>query len=197
MLNRPKTLTETLPYILILTGLIGFLMSAILTIETLAVLENPDYIPPCNLNPFLSCSSVMDAPQSALFGFPNSLFGVAGFPIVATIGFALLAGAQFKRWFWIGLQLGVTSAVAAIYWLFYQSVFVINSLCPLCLIFWAATIPLCYYVTVYNLREKHITLPRSISNFLEQNTPIPLLVMYGIIVLSILIRFWSFWRYAF
>lgn len=197
MPNRPKTLKEVLPYILVITGLIGFLVSAILTIETLTVIENPGYTPPCNLNPFLSCSSVMDAPQSALFGFPNSLFGVAGFPIVATIGFALLAGAQFKRWFWIGLQLGVTSAVAAVYWLFYQSVFVINSLCPLCLIFWAATIPLCYYVTVYNLREKHITLPRSISNFLEQNTPIPLLVMYGIIVLSILIRFWSFWRYAF
>jgi uncharacterized membrane protein len=189
-----------LPYFFIGAGLIGLFASFELTIQSMAVLSDPDYIPPCNISPFLSCSAVMDSWQSTLFGFPNSLLGVVGFPIIVTIGFALLAGAQFKRWFWLGAQMGVTVAVAFVYWFFYQSAFVTNSLCPWCLVFWSVTIPLFWYTTVYNLQESHIRTPRSLAGanaVINKHPHLPLLLLYGVIILTILIRFWPYWSTLF
>lgn len=188
---------KAFPYILIAMGLLGLFASFELTVQSMSAAADPDYTPPCNISPFISCSSVMDSWQSTLFGFPNSLLGVLGFPIIVTIGSALLAGAQFKRWFWIGAQIGVTGAVAFVYWFFYQSAFVINSLCPWCLVFWTATIPIFWYVTLFNVQERHIRLPQKLSGMntlLATNPHFPLLILYGIIVTTLLIRFWPYWR---
>ena len=129
--------------------------------------------------------------QASLFGFPNPLLGITGFALVLAIGFALLSGANFKRWYWQGAQLGMTLAVIFVYWLFVQAVYYIGSLCPYCIIVWAATIPLFLYTTFYNLENGHLL-----------GTAIPvkkwlrillLLVMYGVIALAILIHFWTYW----
>jgi len=45
------------------------------------------------------------------FAFPNPLLGVAGFPVVAATGAALLGGAPLAGWFWAALQVGVSAAV--------------------------------------------------------------------------------------
>ena len=185
-----------LPHLFVIAGFLGLIVSGILTIESMKVLKNPDYTPPCNISPFISCGTVMDSPQSSLLGFPNALLGVAGFSAIMTIGFALLAGARFKRWFWVFIQLGLTLAAVAVYWFFAQSVFVINSLCPWCMVFWAATISLFWYTTVHNLSEDNIISPFKASEirFGVQKYPhLPLLVLYGSIVLSIFIRFWPYW----
>lgn len=195
-----NSLRAWLPYLFIGAGLIGLFASFELTLQSMKVLNDPNYIPPCNISPFISCSAVMDSWQSTLFGFPNSLLGVIGFPIIVTIGFSLLAGAQFKRWFRLGAQLGLTVAVAFVYWFFYQSVFVTNSLCPWCLVFWSVTIPLFWYTTLFNLQEGNLRLSTyadGIKAFALKNPHIPLLVLYGIIVATILIRFWPYWSTLF
>lgn len=127
---------------LLITGAVGWWGAMALIIERVRSLADPAYEIACDVNPLLSCGSVMVTPQASLFGFPNPLLGVTGFVAPIAVGVALLAGARFDRWFWGLFLAGVTSAFIFVLWLFQQSVFVIGVLCPYCMVVWAAAIPL-------------------------------------------------------
>src|SRR5690606_4207696 len=113
MLERLKTQTldKTLPYILIVGGILGLFAAATLTIEKIAVLEDPSHELSCSINQVLSCGSRMIYKQASAFQFPYPLIGIAAFSFVVTIGAGLLAGAKYKRWFWLGLQAGTIFGV--------------------------------------------------------------------------------------
>lgn len=186
--------------VLIFGSLMGILCSFLITIEKINLIANPSYIPSCNINPFISCGSVMKTPQASLFGFPNSLLGILGFSIMLTVGMAELAGAKFKKWFWVTAEIGITLAVIFVYWLFYQSVYRIGALCPYCMVVWAVTIPMFWYLTLYNLEEKNIILWKNQEKFvfkLKKNGLLILSIFYLVIFLSILIHFWSYWKMMF
>ncbi|MER3394118.1 MAG: vitamin K epoxide reductase family protein, partial [Microcella pacifica] len=72
----------------------------------------------CDVNPLVSCGTVMTSPEASLFGFPNPLLGVAGLVAPIAVGVALLAGARFARWFWALFLGGVTLAWVFVMWLF-------------------------------------------------------------------------------
>lgn len=59
----------------------------------------------------------MSTPQASVFGFLNPMLGVAGFAVVTTVGMVVLAGAQPRRWFWLGPQAGATAGVVFVHWL--------------------------------------------------------------------------------
>lgn len=186
--------------VLIFGGLLGILCSFLITIEKIKLIANPSYIPSCNINPFISCGSVMKTPQASLFGFPNSLLGILGFSIMLTAGMAELAGAKFKKWFWVTAEIGITLAVIFVYWLFYQSIYRIGALCPYCMVVWVVTIPMFWYLTLYNLEEKNIILWKNQEKFvfkLKKNSLLILSIFYLVIFLSILIHFWSYWKMMF
>lgn len=136
---------------LAIVGFIGALASSILIVERIHLLEDPNYVPMCNIGEALDCATVMTTDQAAVFGFPNPIIGVIGFSIVLAIGMAGLAGATFKGWYWGGLQIGVTFAIMFIHWLMYQTLFEIVALCLYCMVVWTVTIPLFWYVTIRNL----------------------------------------------
>ncbi len=138
-------------WLLIVLGAVGLIASALLVIERVNVASDPDYVPPCSINPLLSCTSAMLSPQGELFGFPNPLLGVAGFPVVVATGAALLAGASMARWYWTGMWLGGLGAMIFMHWLIVESLFSIGSLCPYCMVVWAATTPLFAVVSAYAL----------------------------------------------
>ena len=96
----------------------------------------------CDINALLSCGTVMRTPQAEAFGFPNPFIGLVGFSIVVTIGAAIMAGARFKKWFWVCMNIGLAAATAFIMWLWYQTTFQINALCLFCMIVWVMTITL-------------------------------------------------------
>lgn len=189
---------KKLPYLYIVGGLIAFYYSFLIMIEKLALFQTPEMTLPCDVSPFISCGSVMQSPEASVFGFPNPLLGIAGFAVIITIGFALLSGAKFKKWFWQGIQVGLTLAICFIYWLFHEAVFEIGSLCIYCMIVWAMTIPLFWYTTVHNLRQKYLlaSVPAlaKIKNW--QVTGI-LILMYLVIIISILYQFWYNWLIMF
>lgn len=141
----------TTAWLLIVLGAVGLVASALLVIERVNVASDPDYVPPCSINPILSCTSAMLSPQGELFGFPNPLLGVAGFPVVIATGAALLAGASMARWYWTGMWLGGLGAMAFMHWLILESLFSIESLCPYCMVVWAATTPLFAVMSAYAL----------------------------------------------
>jgi uncharacterized membrane protein len=180
--ERPAPFPRVLPWLLLFGGLIGLAASAVLTVEKIAILRDPAYVPSCSINPVLSCGSVMTKPQAEAFGFPNPLLGIAGFAVVATVGAALLAGATFRRWFWLGLQAGVTFGAGFIHWLIFQSLYRIGALCPYCMVVWAVTIPIFWYVTLHNLRRR----------FTFHGV---VLTLWFVLVLTLITEhFWSYWR---
>lgn len=191
-----RTLGRVIGILLAVFGIIGFMASADLSIEKVHLLKDPDYKPTCNISPILSCGSVMVTPQAEAFGFPNPFIGVASFAIVTTVGMALLAGAQFKRWFWLGLQAGTVFGVAFVHWLAYQSIFSIGALCPYCMVVWVVTIATFWYVLLYNIREGHIKLPdslRGVNKFVQKHHGDVLFVWYAAIFVTILWKFWYYW----
>jgi uncharacterized membrane protein len=157
------TLERAMPWLLTIGGSIGTLASLLLTVEVFDRLKNPHFVPICNLNPVLSCTSVADSTQSHAFGFPNYFIGIAGYAVLTTVGIAILAGAQFKRWFWLAVQTGLLFAFAFITWLQFQTLYRIGALCIFCMIVWAVTGPMFWYTTLYNLRAGNIKTPSKLS----------------------------------
>ena len=183
-----------LSWLYVIGGLIGLAASFILTIEKIAKLGNPEYIPSCSLNPIVSCGSVMDSPQAALFGFSNTLIGVAAFPVIVTAGVVLLSGYRAPRWFWLGMQLGTTLGVVFVHWLIAQSLYQIQALCPYCMVVWAVTIPIFWYTTVHNLERGRLGEGgRSTGAALARFHSLVLVLWFLVIVVLILQAFWSYW----
>ena len=194
------TLNQSIGYILAICGIIGFFAAFILTVEKIELIKNPSYVPSCSISPLLSCGSVMKTPEASVFGFANSLIGVMGFTVVATIGMAIIAGAKFKRWFWLGLQVGTIFGIGFVHWLIYQSVFDIGKLCPYCIVVWSVMIPIFVYTTLYNLRFGNITVPaklKSVNAFAQRHHGDIVIVWYLIIIGIILNHFWFYWKTLF
>ena len=91
-------------------GLIALISSAILVYERLQIYIDAGHSTVCDINALLSCGTVMRTPQAEAFGFPNPFIGLVGFSIVVTIGAAIMAGAQFKKWFWVCMNIGLAAA---------------------------------------------------------------------------------------
>lgn len=197
MTKAAPTLDRVLPYILLVGGVIGVLAAAILTIEKVNLLTNPGNPLNCDLNPIVACGPVINTPQASVFGFPNPVLGLVGFAVVACIGAAMLAGASFKRWFWLGLQAGVTFGISFVIWLQYQSIFNIGALCPYCMVVWSVMIPIFWYTSLYNLRQGHIKTPvklKPIVNFMQRHHGDILIAWYLVIVGIITQQFWYYWQ---
>ncbi|WP_242680100.1 vitamin K epoxide reductase family protein [Nocardioides sp. IC4_145] len=177
-------------------ALVGLIASAVLLIERLRLAEDPTYVPSCSLNPVLSCGSVMASDQASLFGFPNPLLGVGLFPVVVTTAVVLLTAARLPRWYWLGLQLGVTAALALVGWLAFQSLYRIGALCPYCMAVWAVVVPMFWYLTLRNAEAgvfgARLARSRGLQTVQAWHAPILLLAYLGVLAL-IGVRFWSYW----
>lgn len=190
------TLNKVLPYILIAAAIIGIVASFVLTYDKIHVLTNEGYEPNCNINPILSCGSVMKTEQASLLGVPNTVFGLMAFSMLFTFGFLLATGIKVKKWVWTGAQIAATIGVIFMHYLFYQGVYRINAICPWCFAVWMITIPTFWYITLYNLREQNIKLPARmarLSAFLQTHHGDILLAWYLVILGILLEHFWYYW----
>lgn len=188
-------LEKTLPWLLIICGTIGLICSFIIMFEKLELLKNPLYVPSCDINPIVACGSVMASPQANAFGFPNPIIGLVAYPVAITAGVIMLAGVKLKRWFMLGLQAGAVFGLGFVHWLFFQSVYNINALCPYCIAVWIVTIAVFWYVTLYNLRLKNIVFPKKLAtfeNFLQKHHFDILIFWFLIITVLIIKHFWYY-----
>ena len=190
------TLPKALPYILTLAGVIGTYAAFILSQDKLRILENPKASLGCSLDPVLACGNVISSDQAQAFGFPNPFLGLAGFAAVATIGITLLAGAKFKRWFWLAINGGLLFAVGFVHWLIFQSIYNIKNLCIYCMVVWVVTITSFWYVTLYNIDSKNIILPKSkfssTYSWIRKHH-IDLLILWFLIIAGLILN--HFWYY--
>ncbi|GLX50105.1 membrane protein [Streptomyces hygroscopicus subsp. hygroscopicus] len=187
------TASRAFAWLLIVTGALGILASFVITIDKIQLIQDPHFTPSCNLSPVLSCSNVMRSAQASVFGFPNPLLGLATYPVVVTVGFALLAGARFRRWFWLGLNAGTLFGAGFCMWLMSQALYDIGALCLWCCLAWAATIAMFWYTTAHNLMHGVIRAPRAVvAGVLEFHWVVPLTWYLGIVML-IATRWWDYW----
>ena len=189
---QPRTYRQT-AWILVVGGLIGIAASIELIIQKIAVLSNPDFVPNCDINPILSCGSVINTEQASLFGFPNPVLGVIGFTTVIMFGALLFAGVELPKSIWLGLNFGALAGMFLVIWLVGQSLYVIGALCPWCMVVWAITIPIFWQVTTDNLASKSLSFGRGLSEIFVTLKWILVASSYLIISALIFVRWSDFW----
>ncbi|MFI9788297.1 vitamin K epoxide reductase family protein [Kitasatospora sp. NPDC051984] len=181
-------------WLILLSGLLGLAASAQLTLDKIRLIENPAFQPNCNINPIISCGSVMRTEQAEVFGFPNPILGLAAFGALAAIGAGLLAGASYRRWFWLALQGGSLVGLAFVAWLIRQALYEIGALCPYCMVVWAVVITLFWSTTIHNIRTGILPTPPTIRRLAALNhqwlVPAAGFLLIGLLILT---RFWYYW----
>lgn len=182
--------------IMIIGGTLGLLAAFELIIEKMRVISDPTYIPSCDINPVLSCGSIIITPQAEAFGFPNPILGLIGFSVIITIGVTLTSGATLSRWMWLGLNAGALLGFFFIQWLIWQSLYSIGALCPWCMVVWAVTTPVVIWITAANLASGRIPVPQSWQTSIKILADLRLFILvawYLLIMGLIFVRWQNFW----
>ena len=180
---------RSFPWILLVTGIVGWLASAVLVLERLALDADANYITSCDISPWVSCGTVFQTWQASIFGFPNPLIGIVAFAVVITTAVAMLAGARFKRWYWLGLQAGVTLGMVFVVWLWSQALFDIYVLCIYCMVVWTAMIPMFVFTTVRNMAHGVLPAPAGLVKFASDWAWVIVALLWVATAASIFFRF--------
>lgn len=114
-------------------GVIGLVASFLQMLEKIQLLKHADKALTCDLNSVFSCSNVLNAWQSSVFGFPNSLMCIIFFTVFAVVGLAGLSGALLPRGFRLGIHILSLALLGFALWFLWQSVYAIGSLCIFCI----------------------------------------------------------------
>ena len=177
----------------LIAGVIGLVASMALTIEKFKILLDPHYVPPCNVNPIVSCGSVMTTPQASLLGFPNPLLGIIGFTVVTVTGVLAVAKVPLPQWYWIGLTVGTLIGATLVHWLIFQSLYRIGALCPYCMVVWAVTIPLLVVLVSIVFRPALERGDSAVARVLYQWRWSIVTLWFTAVFLLIMVRFWDYW----
>ncbi|AUN40657.1 vitamin K epoxide reductase family protein [Tsukamurella tyrosinosolvens] len=181
---------RTTGILLLVTGVLGLLASAMLTIDKIKLLEDPNFVPGCSLDPTISCGSVMQSWQGSVFGFPNPLIGIASFSVVIVAGVLALGGVDLPRWFWTGLAIGAAAGIALVIFLIYSSLFVIHALCLWCMLVWTI-MPIVLATAVAAALGPKATQP------VKQGLAALVLLWYIVVLALIGVQFWDYWSSKF
>jgi uncharacterized membrane protein len=149
-------------------GIVGLIASFVLAVEEFHLLKDPTTTLSCSFNLILNCSTVMQSWQASVFGFPNMFIGLMAFPIVILVATLGLAGVKVPRWFHIWANIGYLLGAIFAYWLFFNSLYDIQVLCPWCLVVTFSTTLLLATITSYNLRENTFNLSSSRNHKVQE-----------------------------
>lgn len=167
-LFRPKTGGNGIWLTMLICAILAFLASFTLSVEKLEVIKNPDAKLSCSVNLVLNCASVMQTWQASVFGFPNSYLGIMGFAIVITVAMGGLLGVKYTRPYLVTAQVFFGLGLIFAYWLFFQSVYVIQILCPWCLVVTATTTLIFEALLHYNLRQNSFGLKKDVNKKVQK-----------------------------
>ena len=163
--TSPAKRPVALSLLLIVSGVVGWWAAFSLTIEKFEALENPGRAAGCDFSVLVQCTENLNSPQGSILGFPNPIIGLGAWIAPIVVGVALLAGARFARWFWVLFWLGFVGAISFVVWLISQSIFVLGTLCPWCMVTWSVVIPSFLAVTAYVIAEGALPLGAGARRF--------------------------------
>lgn len=177
----------------LVAGVIGLVASVTLTVEKIDILLDPAYVPSCNINPILSCGSVMITPQASLLGFPNPLLGLVAFTVVVVTGLLAVTKVVLPQWYWMGLTAGLVVGAVFVHWLIFQSLYRIGALCPYCMVVWVVTIALLVVVASIAYRPALGDRRSGPGWLLFQWRWSIVALWFTTVFLLIMVRFWDYW----
>jgi uncharacterized membrane protein len=140
---------------MLVSSFLSLVAALVLAIDAVKLAAQPTGQLSCDINAVLSCGTVAKAWQSQLLGFPNSFIGLMTEPVVMTVAIAGLGLVTFPRWFMRVAHIVYGAGLIFALWLLSQSLFVINSLCPWCLLVTGSTI------TVFSTISRIVLLENS------------------------------------
>lgn len=149
-------------------ALLSLLASFVLSVEAVELAANPNADLACSINVILNCATVGVHESAHMFGFPNSFLGLIAEPVVITVAIAGLAGVKFPRLFMFAAQIGYTLGFIFALVLLYISMFIIQALCPWCLLVTLTTTFVFFAITRYNIRENNLYLPKKVQKALQK-----------------------------
>lgn len=114
-------------------GALGLVASFLETIEYQIILKNAHAQLVCNLNSVFSCGNVLNAWQSKVFGFPNSMLCMLFFTLMFTSGLIGVTGGVLAPKLRLWLHGIATFFLGFGLWFMWQSTFRVGALCILCL----------------------------------------------------------------
>lgn len=181
---RARTAVE-----MIVSGLLGLYTSFVLSIEAWLLAADPDAVFGCDINTVISCGTVARQWQAQLLGFPNAYLGILFEAVVLAVSVAVLGGVRFPRWYMLCVQGFYTIGLFFALWLFFQSYFVINALCPWCLLITVTTVLVWAGLTRINVRSGDLPAPAWARRFVASGndwfvTVAVLLVLAAMIVVK-------------
>lgn len=178
--------------VLLIGGAVAWIAALTLLIDKLYLLQNPGASLACDVNPFISCGSVMMTWQASAFGIPNMAIGLGGFAIMGVLGALMLSGVRLPTWMrWARLG-GMTFAFGFIHFLAFSAIFVIGALCPWCMVVWVCTAPMFFATLAHTLEDGDLPLPATLAGLLRHWVLLTL-AWYLLVVVLIVLAFWAQW----
>jgi uncharacterized membrane protein len=180
----------------LIAGVLGLAASMMLTVEKIDLLVNPSYVPSCNINPIVSCGSVMVTPQASVLGFPNSLLGIVAFTVVLVTGLLAVAKVSLPQWYWAGLTVGTLAGVVFVHWLIFQSLYRIGALCPYCMVVWVVTVTLLVVLAAIVFRPALESAggPAGTAGRALYLLRWSIVALWFVVIFAlIMMRFWNYW----
>ncbi|GKU63608.1 vitamin K epoxide reductase family protein [Mycobacterium montefiorense] len=177
----------------LIAGAVGLVSSITLMVEKIDILLNPSYVPSCNVDPIISCGSVMITPQASVLGYPNPLAGIVAFTVVLVVGVLAVAKVSIPQWFWSVLAAGLLVGTGFVHWLIFQSLYRIGALCPYCMVVWAMTITLLVVVASIALSPVLDSRDSTVARLLYQWRWSLTALWFTAVFLLIMVRFWDYW----
>lgn len=179
---------------MLLGAILSLIAAFVLSVESIQLAKNPNASLSCSVNVVLNCATVAKHPSAEMFGFPNSFFGMIAEPIVITVAIAGLAGVRFPRKFMLAAQVGYTLGLFYALYLLSISYFIIQALCPWCLLVTLTTILVWFALTRYNIREKNLHLAKHLQSKLEtlvkkDYDKLAMFSLLALIIVAILVKY--------
>lgn len=114
-------------------GATGVIAAVLQTTEKITLLKNKDAVLTCDLSSVFSCTNVLNSWQSSAFGIPNSLICMVLFTIFTSTALVGASGTVLTRKLRLGIQGLSLFTLGFALWFLAESIYVINSLCILCI----------------------------------------------------------------
>ena len=190
--EAPRAGDRLVGAVLLIGGLIGWIASLALTIDKLFLAANPGASLACDINPLISCGSVMMTWQSEALGIPNMAIGLGGFAIMGVLGSLMLSGTALPPWMrWSRLG-GMTFAIGYVHFLAVSTIFVIRALCPWCMVIWTVTAPMFFATLARTVESGDLKLPPVLAGILRRWMLLSL-AWYLLVIVVIFAAFFAQW----
>lgn len=142
--------------LIFIAAALSLVASFMLSYEAIQLAADPDKVLGCDVSAVVSCGTVAKHPTATLLGFPNSFIGMMAMPVFISLAVFVLSGVRFPRWIMRGAQIGADLSLLFAGWMFYTSYFVINALCPWCLVVSFSTVALWFALTRFNIIHRNL-----------------------------------------